>query len=131
MGDDKKDPVDQLKEIIKIGVTATNTGLNVAQTAYEKFKEPLTSTYQSFEENSSVAAEHAKALYAKRKQYGPEIMTTTAAFSGGYFWLKRGKIAAIFGAALGTSVAYSVVYDEFPPIDAEKFPNMIFGKGDK
>lgn len=130
MSDGKKDPQDQFKELIKIGVNATNSGLRLAQTAVTNFKEPLSSTLQSVEDNSSVAFETAKTVYAKRKLYAPQIMVGTAMFTGGYSWLRRGRIAGILGAAVGTGVAYSVVYDEFP-VDVEKLPNVIFGKSDK
>eukprot|EP00533_Pseudo-nitzschia_delicatissima_P014907 CAMPEP_0197269904 /NCGR_PEP_ID=MMETSP1432-20130617/6328_1 /TAXON_ID=44447 /ORGANISM="Pseudo-nitzschia delicatissima, Strain UNC1205" /LENGTH=130 /DNA_ID=CAMNT_0042735135 /DNA_START=178 /DNA_END=570 /DNA_ORIENTATION=+ len=130
MSDDKKDPQEQLKELIKIGVDATNSGLRVAQTVLQNFKEPLSSTIQSLEDNSSVTVENAKTLYVKRKQYAPEIMVSTAVLTGGYSWLRRGRIAGILGAAVGTGVAYSVVYGEFP-VDVEKLQNVIFGKSDK
>ncbi len=130
MSDDKKDPQEQLKELIKIGVDATNNGLRVAQTAFQNFKEPLSSTIQSFEDNSSVAVENVRTLYVKRKQYAPEIMVGTAVFTGGYSWLRRGRIAGILGAAVGTGVAYSVVYDEFP-VDVDKLQNVVLGKSDK
>jgi len=131
MSDDKKDPQDQLKEIIKIGVNATNTGLRLAQATFQNFKEPLSSTFQTVGDNGTVAIDNAKIIYAKRRQYAKEIMGGTAAGTGVYFWLRRGKIAGIVGAAVGTGVAYSVVYDEIPPVDFEKLPDMIFGKNDK
>jgi hypothetical protein len=130
MSDDKKDPQEQLKELIKIGVSATNSGLQLAQTTFQNFKEPLSSTLQTAEDKGAVAMETAKTVYAKRKQYAPQLMGGTAVFTGGYLWLRRGRIAGILGAAAGTGVAYSVVYDEFP-VDFEKLPNMIFGKNDK
>jgi len=130
MSDDKKDPQEQLKEFIRIGVSATNSGLQLAQTTFKNFEEPLSSTFQSAGENGAVAMETAKTVYAKRKQYAPQLMAGTAMFTGGYFWLRRGRIAGILGAAAGTGVAYSVVYDEFP-VDFEKLPNVIFGKNDK
>lgn len=45
--------------------------------------------------------------------------------------LRRGRTAGVFGAAVGAGAAYSVVYDEFPPIDLEKIQNLIFGKKDE
>jgi len=127
MSDDNKNPQEQLKELIKIGVNATNSGLRLAQTTFRNFEEPLSSTLQTVEDNGTFAMETAKTVYAKRKQYVPEIMGGTAVSTGGYLWLRRGRIAGILGAAVGTGVAYSVVYDEFP-VDFEKLPNMVFGK---
>ena len=130
MSDDKKDPQEQLKEFIRIGVSAANNGLQLAQTTFYNVKEPLSSTLQSAGENGAVAMETTKTVYAKRKQYAPQLMGGTAIVTGGYFLLRRGRIAGILGAAAATGVAYSVVYDEFP-VDFEKLPNVIFGKNDK
>ena len=129
MSDDKKDPQDQLRELIKIGVNATNSGLRLAQTTFQNFKEPVSLTLQSVEENGAVAMETAKTIYVKRKQYAPQIMVGTAVCTGGYSWLRRGRIAGILGATVGTGVAYAFVYDELP-VDLEKLPNIIFGKND-
>ena len=126
---DDKNPQDQLKELIKIGVNATNSGLRLAHTTFHNLKEPLSSTLQNVEDNGTVAMTSVKTVYAKRKQHASKIMAGTAVAMGGYSWLRRGKIAGILGAAAGTGVAYSVVYDEFP-VDFEKLPNMIFGKKD-
>ena len=127
---DKKDPQEEFKELIKTAVNTTNNMLGLAQTTFQNVTEPLSSTYESVEKNTSIAYETAKDVYAKRKQYAPEIMVGTATLTGGYSWLRRGKIAAIFGAAVGTGVAYSVVYDEFP-VEVEKIPDIIFGKSGK
>mmetsp|Transcript_25767 Transcript_25767/g.60408 ORF Transcript_25767/g.60408 Transcript_25767/m.60408 type:complete len:130 (-) Transcript_25767:187-576(-) len=127
MSDDNKNPEDEFKKLIKIGVNAANTGLRLAQTTFHNYKEPLSSTLQTIEDNGAVAIVTAKNVYTKRKQYAPQIMLGTALTSGGYLWLRRGRIAGIIGATLGSGMAYSIVYDEFP-FDLENFPNMIFGK---
>ena len=129
MSDDNKSPRDQLKELIQTGVNAANSGLRLAQSAFHNFKEPLSSTLQTVENSGTFAVETSKSLYAKRKQYATEIMLGGAVTTGGYLWLRRGRISGIVGAAFGTGIAYSVVYDEFP-IDFENLPNAIFGKKD-
>ena len=127
---DKKDPQDpqeQFKELIKTAVNTTNSVLGSVQSTYDNVAKPIISTYESIEKNTSIAYESAQNVYAKRKQYAPEIMVGTATLMGGYSYLRRGKIAAILGAAAGTGIAYSVVYDEFP-VEVEKLPDIIFGK---
>lgn len=127
---DKKDPQDQFKELIKMAVETTNSVLGQVQSTYDNVAKPLSSTYESVEKNTSIAYETAQTVYAKRKQYAPEIMVGTATLMGGYSWLRRGKIAAVLGAAAGTGIAYSFVYDEFP-VEVEKLPDIIFGKSNK
>ncbi|VEU43688.1 unnamed protein product [Pseudo-nitzschia multistriata] len=130
MSDDSKDPQEQFKELIKSGVSAANNGLRLAQTTFLNFKEPISSTLQSIEENGAVASKNAKTIYMKRKQYAPEIMGGTAVATGGYLWLRRGRIAGVFGAVIGAGAAYSIVYDEFPT-EFVDLPNVIFGKKDE
>ena len=127
MSDGNNSPQEQLKELIKTGVNAANSGLRLAHTTFHNFKEPMLSTFRSIEDNGAVVIETTKTLYVKRKQYAPEIIFGTAASSGGYLLLTRGRIAGVFGAALSSSIAYSVVYDEFP-VDLDNLPNMVFGK---
>ena len=127
MSDDNNNPQEELKKFIKIGVSAANTGLRLAQTTFQNFKEPMLSTLKTIEDNSAVAISNTKTVYAKRKQYAPQIIGGSAVTSGGYLWLRRGRIAGLLGAALGSGIAYSVVHDEFP-VDLENLPNMIFGK---
>ena len=133
MSDDDKSPQEQFKKLIKSGVSVANSGLRLAHTTFHNVQEPMSSTLQSIEEHSAVAVETAKNVYLKRKQHAPEIIGGTAVFTGGYLWLRRGRIAGALGAAVGAGAAYSVVYDEFPvdlnlDLDLEKLPNMIFGK---
>mmetsp|Transcript_21710 Transcript_21710/g.45838 ORF Transcript_21710/g.45838 Transcript_21710/m.45838 type:complete len:129 (+) Transcript_21710:143-529(+) len=127
MSDDNKTPQELFKEAIKTGVNAANSGLRAAQTTYQQFKEPVSSTLETAEASGALAVENVKTLYQKRKQYAPQIIAGTAATTGGYLWLRGGRIAGIFGAAVGTGAAYSLVYDEFP-VDVEQLPDMIFGK---
>ena len=135
MSDDDKNPQDQFKELIKSGVNAANSGLRLAQTTFHDCKEPLSSTKLTIEEHSAVALETVKTVYLKRKQYAPQIVGGTAVFTGGYLWLRRGRIAGAFGAAVGAGAAYSVVYDEFPvALDfdrIEKLQSIVFGSKDE
>uniref|UniRef100_A0A6V0CEG6 MICOS complex subunit n=1 Tax=Pseudo-nitzschia australis TaxID=44445 RepID=A0A6V0CEG6_9STRA len=128
-GDDgnNKNPQEQLQELIKSGVNAANSGLRTAQSAYLNVKEPVSSAFQSAEEHGSVALDAAKLLYVKRKQHAPELVGGTAALTGGYLWLRRGRIAGVFGAAISAGAAYSVVYDEFSIVElsAAALPNSL------
>jgi len=119
------------KELIKSGVDAANIGLQKAQTAFNGLQKPIASTKRIVEINSAVAFETAKTLHLKRKSYAPEIIGGSTFLMGGYFMLRRGRAAGVLGAVVGAGAAYSVVYDEFPPIDLEKFQNNIFGKKDE
>mmetsp|Transcript_23727 Transcript_23727/g.26630 ORF Transcript_23727/g.26630 Transcript_23727/m.26630 type:complete len:130 (-) Transcript_23727:177-566(-) len=119
------------QELIKSGVDAANIGLQKAQATFNGLQKPLASTKQAVEINGAVALGTAKTLYLKRKLYAPEIIGGSTFLMGGYFMLRRGRAAGVFGAVGGAGAAYSVVYDEFPPIDVEKIQNIIFGKKDE
>ena len=133
MSDDgDKNPQEQFKQLIKSGVSAANIGLQKVQTTYHGWQEPISLTKKSIEEHSAIAMETVKTVYQKRKQYNVQIIGGSTLMTGGYLLLRRGKIAGAFGAVVGAGAAYSVVYDEFPPIDIEKMlPNIIFGKKDE
>ena len=124
-GNNNKNPQERLQDLIKSGVNAANSGLRIAQTTYFNVKEPVSSALQSAEEHGSVALESARVLYTKRKQHAPELVGGTAALTGGYLWLRRGRIAGVFGAAIGAGAAYSVAYDEFPVDLSTALPNSL------
>jgi len=122
---------DVVKEFIKSGVNAANDALSKAQTTFHQWQEPISSTKQTIEENSAVVYDTVKTVYYKRKSYAPEIIGGSTLLFGGYNMLRRGRIAGMLGAAIGGAAAYSVVYDELPPIDVDKIQGIVFGKKDE
>ena len=116
---------DQFKEAIKSAVDSANVGLEKLQTKFNEVKRPIDGTLHQLQDGSASLAESAKTLYQRRHEYAPEIIGGTAVTTGGYFWLRRGRIAGVLGATLGAGAAYAVVYDE---LDLEKTKEMVFGK---
>lgn len=120
-----KQPQDQFKEAIKSAVASANDGLEKLHTKFEDIKRPITGTLQTFQDGSATAVDHVNHVYQRRHEYAPEIIGGTAVVTGGYFLLRRGRLAALMGGALGAGAAYAVVHDEF---DFEKIPDVVFGK---
>jgi hypothetical protein len=127
MGDDKN-PQDSFKETIKSVVQTANKGLEQAQTTIESWKAPVSSTLHIIDEKGHVAMDTVKTIYQRRHEFAPEIIGGTTVTTGGYFFLRRGRLAGLLGAAVGAGAAYAVVYDEF---DLNEVPNVIFGKKEK
>lgn len=126
MSDDKKpNPQEHLREVIKSVVNTTNVGLSKVHDIVESLKQPVFSAVQTVEEASNSAITNVKYVYQRRHEYAPEIIGGTAVTTGGYFLIRRGRIAGVLGATAGASAAYAVVYDE---LSLDKVSDLIFGK---
>mmetsp|Transcript_10309 Transcript_10309/g.16485 ORF Transcript_10309/g.16485 Transcript_10309/m.16485 type:complete len:129 (+) Transcript_10309:104-490(+) len=122
--DNQKAPEDAFKEMIKSAVATANTGLQQLQTTVETWKQPVSSALHTVEETSTSAFRTAQTVYQRRHEFAPEIIGGTGVVTGGYFWLRRGRVAGVLAGAAGATAAYAVVYDE---LDIENIPNKIFG----
>jgi hypothetical protein len=126
MSDDRKpNPQDQLREVIKSVVNATNCGLSKVQGSVESWKQPVSSAIHTVEETTTSALDNIKYVYQRRHEYAPQIIGGTSVTAGGYLLLRRGRIAGVLGAAIGAGTAYAVVYDE---VSLDNISDVVFGK---
>lgn len=85
----------------------------------------MVSTLHTVEDQGAAMAATVSNLYQRRHEYAPEIIGGTTAVTGGYFWMRRGRLAGLLGGAMGAGAAYAIVYDEF---QWEKVPDVLFGE---
>ncbi|KAG7374424.1 hypothetical protein IV203_013519 [Nitzschia inconspicua] len=121
---DNQPPQDQLKEAIKSAVSKANDSLEKLQSNFNEWKKPVVSTLQTVEDKSAVVVKEVSNVYQRRHEYAPEIIGGTTLVTGGYFWMRRGRLAGLLGGAMGAGAAYAIVYDEF---QLEKIPDVLFG----
>ena len=128
MSSDDKQPnnnTDPFKEAIKSAVDSANVGLEKMQTKFNEIKRPIDGTLHQLQDGTESISHQVQTLYARRHEYAPELIGGTAATTGAYFWLRRGRLAGVLGATMGAGAAYAIVYDE---LDLEKTKAMVFGK---
>lgn len=125
MSNDNNQPQDQLKEAIKSAVSSANDNLEKMQSHFNEWKKPVVSTLQSVEHQGALVANTVTNLYQRRHEYAPELIGGTTLATGGYFLLRRGRLAGLLGGAMGAGAAYAVVYDEF---QLDKVPEVLFGE---
>jgi methanogenic corrinoid protein MtbC1 len=119
-----KPPLEQLKEAIKSAVSSTNESLEKLQSRVDEWKKPIFSTLQTVEQNGAMVMSTISNIYQRRHEYAPEIICGTTLMTGGYFWLRRSRLAGILGGSIGAGAAYALVYDEF---QLDKVPDVLFG----
>jgi hypothetical protein len=124
MSNNDKQPQDQLKEAIKLAVASANGALEKLHSTIDEWKKPVSSAVTTVEQMGSATLSSVQTIYARRHEYAPELIGCTALVSGGFFFLRRGRVAGILGGAIGAGAAYAVVYDE---INFEQIPNVVFG----
>jgi hypothetical protein len=119
-----KPPQEQFKEAIKSAVSTANESLGKLQWRVDEWKKPFSSTLLTVEQNSATAMSTITNIFQRRHEYAPHIIGGTTLLTGGYFWLRRSRLAGILGGAMGAGAAYALVYDEF---QLEKIPDVLFG----
>ena len=51
-------------------------------------------------------------MYQRRHEFAPQIIGGSAVLGGGFFYLRRGRIAGLLGATACGGASYAFVYDQ-------------------
>lgn len=121
----EEDPPKSPEEILRSGIKAFVSGANALLVSAESAAKPLGSAVETVKIQSMAAKDRVIYTYKRRHEFPLEIIGGSAVLGGGLGLIRRGRLAAILGAAASGGAAYAIVYDE---IKLEELPDIFFGK---
>lgn len=123
--DNKPAPAPSTKGFAKSAVDGANAFLAGLERSTEGIRKPFSSSMKTVGEQSSKITEKIQYTYKRRHEFAPEIIGGSAVLGGAVFGLRRGRIAAVIGAAATGGAAYAIVYDQ---INLDNVPDIVFGR---